>query len=628
MVVEPVIGEDYWKLPNKSLMLETEISEKYPLHYFAWLNDYLALEELLLQKKYDIEALDPHGRTPLLLSIVLDHLESARVLLRHGANACVKGKDYWSATQEAISTGDPELLKLVLTHRDSHMLKNQAKLITSLLNNLKETPDFYMEIKWEFTSWLPLVSRMCPSDVCRVWKQGPNVRIDASLIGFSGTSSWIRGNLSYVFRVTQEGVLMDEVNHSDRTIYRHSIGSLLSNLASPTGAGASIDSLLRAPSDELIAKKLTQPIFTTYLETDKIEFTKSKSGIWGWRSDRTENVNGHDCTVCSAANVQIVTLRRTEHLTEDDLRALQESHSSESESRVSAMPGSTNPLTNLLSASEHEHTKTTTTIVNNEAASYNPSNISIEEYFSQDAHSKPKREIGRPKVMTAKLKTYKAHLYLCEEYPVSLKDQVLPIVELMAEYNPYFFKLQEFLTKQLPSGFPMKIDGCYSFYGSAPGLFILYEAFPGPLTDFREPKRNKVRTFGKRWAFGACETQAEENSPGHFGTIDEEEQLVQMAVQRSLQEYGGADHLTQRQYSLMKRGVIEARPGECVDPEEAMMQTAIEQSFKEGSGLSDMEQEYLKALEISRVEVEEEEQRRRQEADELERILKLSLVEK
>uniref|UniRef100_A0A0X3PPW5 Ankyrin repeat domain-containing protein n=1 Tax=Schistocephalus solidus TaxID=70667 RepID=A0A0X3PPW5_SCHSO len=661
-------------------MLETEISEKYPLHYFAWLNDYLALEELLLQKKYDIEALDPHGRTPLLLSIVLDHLESARVLLRHGANACVKGKDYWSATQEAISTGDPELLKLVLTHRDSHMLKNQAKLITSLLNNLKETPDFYMEIKWEFTSWLPLVSRMCPSDVCRVWKQGPNVRIDASLIGFSGTSSWIRGNLSYVFRVTKEGVLMDEVNHSDRTIYRHSIGSLLSDVASPAGAGASIDSLLRAPSDELIANKLTQPIFTTYLETDKIEFTKSKSGIWGWRSDRMENVNGHECAVCSAANVQIVTLRRTEHLTEDDLRALQESHSAEGESRVSAMPGSTNPLTNLLNASEHEPTKTTTTtIVTNEAASYNPSNISIEEYFSQDANVKPKREIGRPKVMTAKLKTYKAHLYLCEEYPVSLRDQVLPIVELMAEYNPYFFKLQEFLTKQLPSGFPMKIEiplyhilnACVTFgnlyAADAPAYGVIclsggkqskeasqaklavatQKSVEGndknvasePLLAASHNSSASSNSVGAKqppscvvedcvFDIGRGYLLIEENSPGHFGTIDEEEQMVQMAVQRSLQEYGGADHLIQRQYSLVKRGVIEARPGECVDPEEAMMQTAIEQSFKEGSGLSDMEQEYLKALEISRVEVEEEEQRRRQEAEELDRILKLSLVEK
>ncbi|VDO16924.1 unnamed protein product [Rodentolepis nana] len=43
---------------------------------------------------------------------------------------------------------------------------------------------------------------MCPSDICRVWKQGPNVRIDASLIGFNGTSSWVRGNMSYIFRIT------------------------------------------------------------------------------------------------------------------------------------------------------------------------------------------------------------------------------------------------------------------------------------------------------------------------------------------------------------------------------------------------------------------------------------------
>ncbi|KAL5964980.1 Ankyrin repeat domain-containing protein 13D [Taenia solium] len=55
-------------------------------------------------------------------------------------------------TQEAISTGDPELLKIVLTHRDSHMLQNQAKIITALLEKLKSTPDFYVEIKWEFTS--------------------------------------------------------------------------------------------------------------------------------------------------------------------------------------------------------------------------------------------------------------------------------------------------------------------------------------------------------------------------------------------------------------------------------------------------------------------------------------------
>ncbi|KAM3184929.1 hypothetical protein ACTXT7_007401 [Hymenolepis weldensis] len=118
-----------------------------------------------------------------------------------------------------------------------------------------------------------------------------------------------------------------------------------------------------------------------------------------------------------------------------------------------------------------------------------------------------------------------------------------------------------------------------------------------------------------------------EASPGHFGTIDEEEQLVQMAVQRSLVEYGGAEHLTQRQYSLAKRGVVEARPGEYVDPEEAMMQEAIAESFQQESGLSDLEQQYLKALELSREELAQEEERQKKEEEELERVLKLSLVE-
>lgn len=31
-----------------------------------------------------------------MLCIVLDHLESARVLLRHGANACVSTSKFWT----------------------------------------------------------------------------------------------------------------------------------------------------------------------------------------------------------------------------------------------------------------------------------------------------------------------------------------------------------------------------------------------------------------------------------------------------------------------------------------------------------------------------------------------------
>lgn len=59
---------------------------------------------------------------------------------------------------------------------------------------------------------------------------------------------------------------------------------------------------------------------------------------------------------------------------------------------------------------------------------------------------------------TRKIQTFNATLSLCEYYPLSLHEQVSPIVDLMALNNSHFKKLKEFITLQLPSGFPVKIE--------------------------------------------------------------------------------------------------------------------------------------------------------------------------
>uniref|UniRef100_S4RES5 Ankyrin repeat domain-containing protein n=1 Tax=Petromyzon marinus TaxID=7757 RepID=S4RES5_PETMA len=53
---------------------------------------------------------------------------------------------------------------------------------------------------------------------------------------------------------------------------------------------------------------------------------------------------------------------------------------------------------------------------------------------------------------------FKANLWLCENHPLSLVEQVMPIVDLMAISYTHFAKLRDFITLKLPSGFPVKIE--------------------------------------------------------------------------------------------------------------------------------------------------------------------------
>ena len=54
---------------------------------------------------------------------------------------------------EAVSGGNPELIGLLLRHRDQQQAKVRAQDIPLLLEKLQSTQDYYVEMKWEFSSW-------------------------------------------------------------------------------------------------------------------------------------------------------------------------------------------------------------------------------------------------------------------------------------------------------------------------------------------------------------------------------------------------------------------------------------------------------------------------------------------
>lgn len=165
--------------------------------------------------------------------------------------------------------------------------------------------------------------------------------------------------------------------------------------------------------------------------------------MWGWRSDKSESINGYECKVFSASNVELVTKTRTEHLSESD--------------KAKARTPKT-PLQNFLGIAETEERLQVADPEPNEEYTHigNPCNITPEEYFS-DIDLKG-RDIGRPREINTKIQKFRATLWLSENYPLSLQEQIMPVVDLMAITSTHFAKLKDFIQMQLPSGFPVKIE--------------------------------------------------------------------------------------------------------------------------------------------------------------------------
>ncbi|NXU19209.1 AN13B protein, partial [Pardalotus punctatus] len=616
----------------------------------------------------DIEQLDPRGRTPLHLATTLGHLECARVLLKHGADVGKENRSGWTGErvaflQEAVSTRDLELVQLVLRYRDYQRAIKRLAGIPVLLEKLRKvlpwagaaggcghgnplTPlcspqaqDFYVEMKWEFTSWVPLVSKICPSDTYKVWKSGQNLRVDTTLLGFDHMT-WQRGNRSFVFRGQDSSAVVMEIDHDRRVVYSETLAL----------AGHDQEVLLAAvqPTEEQVMGRLTAPVVTTQLDTKNIAFERNKSGILGWRSEKTEMVNGYEAKVYGASNVELITRTRTEHLSDQ--------HKGKSK-------GCKTPLQSFLGIAEQHVGPNNGTLITQTLSHANPTAITPEEYFNPNFEL-GNRDMGRPMELTTKTQKFKAKLWLCEDHPLSLCEQVAPIIDLMAISNALFAKLRDFITLRLPPGFPVKIEIPIFHILNARITFGNLNGCDEPVSSLRHSPSSEapspssdtssVSSSSSLTSCRACEMDpALFEVPRGYSVVgthqdalrEDEDDLLQFAIQQSLLEAGSEydqvtiwEALTNSKPGTHpmshegRRGDRLLRPPPRTPQHTAAPRAPVPPSPGGGRGPGALFPSYAEqlrlAMALSAREQEEAERRTRQEEEDLQRILQLSLTEK
>merc|ERR1719234_1840007 len=467
---------------------------------------------------------------------------------------------------------------------------------------------------WEFTSWVPLVSRMCPSDTYRVYKRGSSVRVDTTLLGFD-QNSWVRGSRSYIFTGTNTGAKFLEIDHDTRQVYVEEMA-----------AEPDVDNL-KFSTPEQVQHRMSTPLIQTFLDTDNISFQRAKSGLFGWGGERMETVSGMDCKVFGANNVEIVTKTRTEHMSAEDKQ------------RAKA---NKNPLLSIFGPQETE-TEVASSSAEGETSSGADSLAS--KSFDQYLACQEKAAV-RPKEEFLKSQKFKASLWLCEEYPLSLQEQVMPIVDLLAISNTHFQKLKHFIHMQLPSGFPVKIEIPLFHVINAQITFSNIQALDNPVggvTSFKEESGHSSAAiddsvFEVPRSYDVLGGASENTRRQYQGGGEEEEMMLQYAIRQSLAQPGD-----QTQVDIYE--ALEGLPPNANRPmmsgleaEDRLLQQAIAASMQEGrpehlpleqeEEEGQQEDELTLALRLSQdQERERQEQAMREEEEVLRQVMELSLRE-
>uniref|UniRef100_A0A4X1U9K8 Ankyrin repeat domain 13C n=1 Tax=Sus scrofa TaxID=9823 RepID=A0A4X1U9K8_PIG len=342
----------------------------YPVHECVFKGDVRRLSSLI--RTHNIGQKDNHGNTPLHLAVMLGNKECAHLLLAHNAPVKVKNAQGWSPLAEAISYGDRQMM--------------------------------------------PLLSRILPSDACKIYKQGITIRLDTTLIDFTDMKCQ-RGDLSFIFNgdaaPSESFVVLD----NEQKVYQR-----IHHEESEMETEEEVDILM------------SSDIYSATLSTKSISFTRAQTG-WLFREDKTERVGNFLADFYLVNGLVLESRKRREHLSEEDIL------------RNKAIMESLSKGGNIMEQNFEPSRRQSLTPP--------PQNtITWEEYISAENGKAP--HLGRELVCKESKKTFKATIAMSQEFPLGI-ESLLNVLEVIAPFK-HFNKLREFVQMKLPPGFPVKLD--------------------------------------------------------------------------------------------------------------------------------------------------------------------------
>jgi len=444
-------------LANKLSQIEDDFDHLI-LHKAIFHNDTrLALSLLkdtnLLKLKDLVNRKDKHGNTALHLACMLGRSKDiiSAFLDNHDVkwSIDIRNSNRWTPFHEACSYGDRDIITLMAKQIKDDV--DDALHNKRLSNFLEKTRNYRLVLKWEFQSWVPFVSRVLPSDVCIIHKQGRYLRIDTRLLDFEGLFRK-KGDCCLVY-YNEKWIVM---NNKLKKYQLFETPSVYKDL------------------DDKVDEFMAMDIMDLEFKSSEMQLTRSTSG-WIWKADKIGKVGRFNAAIYDFANVFLVTRKRREHLSEEDLKRNKSAY----KNAVHAFKFGEKPPTSANHSRGHhsssdENTANSDdnnglvgenseqdsgedeeeTITHRESLPPPPrAKVTWEQYIDAEPGHFP--TLGREQKLKTTKTAVKASVAMSEEFPLT-KNEFLDLLSVVP--IKMFKRLKEFVEMKLPEGFPVRLD--------------------------------------------------------------------------------------------------------------------------------------------------------------------------